>query len=66
MEKYTLEFLKEKFIQHGKETKINNEKFIKDFEENNPGEPLPNYMTEDFNFPDALACICDEILRLKK
>lgn len=63
---YTLEFLEKKFAEHAIEAKKLNEVIVKTFKENNPDEPLPIHMTSDFSLCAALACICNEILKLKK
>jgi hypothetical protein len=40
-------------------------KTIEMFKENNPGEPLPEHMQDDFNICDAFCAICKEILELQ-
>lgn len=63
--KYSLDDLKITFLLHHERSKKLNKKLIKDFQENNPGEPIPDPFNDDFSLPKALAAMCDEILRLK-
>jgi hypothetical protein len=62
---YSLEFLINTFTEHEIRAKENQKKIIDSFKENNPGAPLPDHMTDDFNLPKALLAICKEILALK-
>lgn len=62
---YSIEDLKEMFLEHGTQSEEGKAQNIKRFQEQNPGEPLPEYMTDPFNFCFALYAICDEISRLK-
>lgn len=61
---YTLKFLVETFSRHAIEAEKGKKKFIKEFKENYPDEPLPEHVKDDFNLPEALACICMEIMRI--
>lgn len=63
---YTLEFLIKKFSQHKEESKVTNNKLCKQFKNNNPKTPIPEYLQNPFNIPEALLCICKEIDELKK
>lgn len=62
---YSIEDLKELFLEHGTQSEEEKSKMITRFQEMNPGEPLPKHMTEPFNLCFALYAICDEIERLK-
>jgi hypothetical protein len=66
MELYEMEYLFETFIKHIELGKISRKETIECFKENNPGQPLPDHMKDEFSFPNALASICAEILKLKK
>lgn len=63
---YELEYLIEKFGEHGKITAQNQTDLIDSFIRFNPGQPLPNHVTDNFNMPLALASICSELLALKE
>lgn len=63
--KYSIEELAETFAQHSTGVHQDRLKWTTDFQENYPGEDLPDYMKDDFNFPKALEAICLEIIRLK-
>lgn len=63
---YDLETLIKTFKLHAKRSEKLNKKLIKDFKENNPGEPLPDPFDDDFSLPLALESICKEIQALKK
>lgn len=62
---YSLENLKELFLEHGTQSEEEKAQNINRFLEQNPGEPLPEYMTEPFNLCFALYSICDELSKLK-
>ena len=42
-----------------------NERLLKKFQEENLGEPIPEWFTRDFCINTALAAMCKEILHLK-
>lgn len=63
---YNLEYLIKKFSNHHDQYIKENKKIITDFIENNPGIPLPKYMTDEFSFPLAMASICSEVLKIKE
>lgn len=63
--KYTLEELFDKFQGHTILAERQRKEWIASFKENNPTEPLPEHMMEDFNLPLALSCLCEEILDIK-
>ncbi len=65
IDQYSLESLAEIFAVHAIKAKKINEDLIREFKENNPGEPLPDHFQDDFNLPLALSRICKEILELK-
>ncbi len=64
--KYTVEELKETFLLHHEESKKLNKKLIKEYQRDNPGEPIPDPFNDNFSLPLALSAICDEIIRLKE
>ena len=66
MKEYTLEFLVEKFSADAIKSVEMNEELLKNFLENYPGEPVPESLISDFNLPKAVACICEELLKLKQ
>jgi hypothetical protein len=63
---YSLEHLKEIFLEHGTESEEGRTLNIKRFQEQNPGEPLPTHMTEPFNVCFALYSICDELSKIRE
>ncbi len=63
---YTLEEMIADFTKHAEQAEKNNQEWIKSFQNNHPGEPLPDHLKEEFNLPKALASICSEIIKLKK
>lgn len=62
---YDLQTLKDTFLLHHERSKELNKKLIKEFQENNPGEPIPAPFNDEFSLPLALAALCEEILRLR-
>lgn len=64
--KYTIEELVVTFKDHAQRAAKHNKEIIKGFKKNYPGEPLPEHMKEDFMLPTALACICEEIVKLQR
>lgn len=66
MTKYTLESLIKTFSEHAFETEEARKKYMKQFKEDYPNEPLPDYMLKDFNLPLAFVCICEELLKLRE
>ncbi len=62
---YALEELEKTFRLHAIRSEKLNKKLIKEFQENNPGEPIPDPFNDDFSLPTALAAMCTEILKLK-
>ena len=65
-DEYSLECLVKTFSEHVIKSEENQKKSIDRFMENNPGEPLPEYMLDAFNLAKALLSICNELLTLKK
>lgn len=63
---YSLEKLMETFLEHGTQAEDGKAQNIKRFLEQNPGEPLPAFMTDSFNLCFALYSICDELSKMKK
>lgn len=63
---YDLESLEKTFLIHHERSIELNKKLIKEFQENNPGEPIPDPFADDFSLPLALAHICREIINLRE
>lgn len=63
---YRLDFLIETFSKHAEEADKNKKHQLEQFKAMNPNEPIPDYVTDDFNLPMALATICHEIQKLKE
>lgn len=63
---YDLESMLAKFIEHGKIANQNHIEWIETFAKNNPGEPLPDHLSDPLNLPLVLASICSELLALKE
>lgn len=66
MTKYTLEYLIDTFKDHAKRAVVERKRCIKNYQESNPGHPIPEWMTDEFNLPLAFVSICTEILELKR
>ena len=62
---YSIEELEKTFLLHHKRAEKFNKELIKEFQENNPEEPLPDLFNDDFSLPLALAAICKEILQAR-
>ena len=58
---YDLDTLIKTFKLHHERSVEFNKKLIKEFQENNPGEPIPDPFNDDFSLPLALEAICKEI-----
>jgi hypothetical protein len=63
---YSLEFLRDKFAEDAVKADEQQKELIKKFQENHPGEPLMEYLANDFSLPIALKSIVDELINLKK
>lgn len=63
---YDLDTLIKTFALHHENSVELNKKLIREFQENNPGDPTPDPFNDDFSLPLALAAICKEILHIKK
>lgn len=63
---YDIESLEKTFRLHHERSVELNKKLIKEFQENNPGEPIPDPWNDDFSLPLALAAICRELQELRK
>lgn len=61
---YELEELIAQFNEHAKQAEKSGLEWIKSFLDNNPGQPLPDHLTEEFSLPKALVSICEEIEKL--
>jgi hypothetical protein len=62
---YTIEELEKTFRIHAIRSEELNKKLIKEFKENNPGQPIPDPFNDNFSLPIALASMCAEIIKLK-
>jgi len=58
---YTLDYLIETFTGHAVEHIKSQNTFRIQWCEENPGQPIPKHLMDDFNLPEALASICMEI-----
>jgi len=63
---YSLEKMVDKFTHHAKIADKYNKELIEKFIKDYPDVPLPQHFSEDFSLPLALACICSEVLEIKK
>lgn len=63
---YDLESLEKTFLLHHERSQELNKDLIREFQENNPGKPIPDPFADDFSLPLALAHICRELLYLRK
>lgn len=61
---YELDVLIKTFRLHHERSVELNKKLIREFQENNPGEPIPDPFNDDFSLPLALEAICKEIDKL--
>lgn len=64
--KYTIDYLMQKFADHAHQATKERVKLEKEFRENYPEEPVPSHMKDNFNLPQALATICEEIKNLQE
>ncbi len=62
---YCLEELQKTFSIHIEKAKEHRLELIEKFKENNPFDPVPDHLMDDFNLPAALKTIVSEILVLK-
>lgn len=62
---YSLEEMIITFQKHEIKARADRERFKKLFIEENPGQPLPDYMEDDFCITTALLSICSEIKKLR-
>lgn len=63
---YDIETLIKTFALHHERSSELNKKLIKEFQENNPGEPIPDPWSDGFSLPLALESICKALLDLNK
>jgi hypothetical protein len=61
---YELQEMIKAFTKHAEQADKNQKEWIKSFQDNNPGVPMPDHLTDDFSLPKALASICVEIDKL--
>lgn len=66
MENTSLEDLIKTFHDHHERFIKSQKDLRKMFEENSPGKPIPDDMTDDFSLPLALATLCNAVLELQK
>lgn len=62
---YIIEELGAKFENHANLSEKDHQQQIKNFKENYPDTPLPEYLEEGFNLARALSIMAFEIERLK-
>ena len=62
---YTLDELIKIFYQNAEESRKHDERLLREFQKNYPDEPVPDHFRSSFNISEALATICEEILKLK-
>lgn len=65
-QKYDINSLIETFEKHHEEVIINRKRMNIEFQKNYPGEPLPDYMQNDFSISKALCEICKAIKDLQE
>ncbi len=63
-EKYTLEFLSERFEDDILRSVKERLRLREEFRKHNPKEPLPEYMKDEFNVAIALKTIVDNLIAL--
>lgn len=61
---YSMDYLIENFADHTIKTEKAREDMIKSFKENNPDQPLPDHMKDEFNVCKALLTLSVEIKRI--
>lgn len=54
------------FSDHEAQAKEGFEENVKSFLKSNPGQELPEHMSDCFNLPAALKVICEEIVLIKE
>lgn len=62
---YTIESLAYTFAVHAEAAKQHRKQMRQSFEENNPGQDLPEHMINCFSLSQALAVMCAEIEKIK-
>lgn len=62
---YTLEYLSKVFSEHFVENEKERQRILKKFKEDNPEQPVPEWLNNDFSFPLAIKTIVDELLKMK-
>lgn len=62
---YKLDFLIDTFLKHAERHDKENRELRQKFKEGSPNEPIPEYLSDPFNLPMALATICYEIQEIK-
>ncbi len=62
---YSIEELEKTFKLHHERSVELNKKLVKEFQENNPVEQIPDPFNDDFSLPLALESICKTILQIK-
>lgn len=62
---YSIEDLEKLFLEHAEQSEKMRQDSIDSFKKNRPGDSLPDHMSDEFNFPRAMAAICSAILDIK-
>ncbi len=65
MERYELMWLIGEFGKHEMENEAHKKKFVDDFREIYPTEPLPKHLADEFSLPTALSTLVMEIIELR-
>ncbi len=65
MERYLLGYLHDEFGRHYEESEKNRVRCREGFIQDYPGEPIPDYMVDDFSLPRALGSIVEELIDLR-
>jgi len=60
-----IRYLAKTFKEHSQKLIKDREERLAEFKERYPDDPIPEFLADDFNLPEALAIICEEILCIK-
>lgn len=63
---YSIEELEKTFLLHHERSVELNKKLVREFQEENPGEPIPDPFRDDFSLPLALQAMCVAIRDLRE
>ena len=64
MTEYSIEKLRETFLEHAEQSGISQDHQKQMWKEMNPDTPFPDHMIDDFSLAKALASMCDQIIWL--